>query len=110
MTYDYDTVASWRAAIAGKIEMKLYLEMLRLQRTSLPAYAAKMRQVENHDVDRIQQSVKTGEKAIAWTAFAVFNSGTFLVSYKIWLVNFHLLRFVDICGSGIRKQKNALTF
>lgn len=48
--------------IGGKIETKLYLEMLRLQHTSLPSYAVKMRFAENHDVSRIMEVALTREK------------------------------------------------
>eukprot|EP00026_Physarum_polycephalum_P009955 Phypoly_transcript_10095.p1 GENE.Phypoly_transcript_10095~~Phypoly_transcript_10095.p1 ORF type:complete len:397 (+),score=29.98 Phypoly_transcript_10095:132-1193(+) len=79
LTYEYDTWSPWMSLVAGKIETKLYLEMLRLQRTSIPSNAVKMRFVENHDISRIMSVAPSRAQALAWTAFSAFNSGSFLI-------------------------------
>ncbi|CAF1542027.1 unnamed protein product [Rotaria sp. Silwood1] len=78
--YDYDVYGAWRAAIAGVIPIKSYLEMIRLQTTIYPSDFIKLRFVENHDQHRVAYIFRDNRlKALAWTAFNAFNKGCFLV-------------------------------
>jgi hypothetical protein len=56
-----------------------YLEMLRFQEVMYPANFVKMRYVENHDNPRIMRLAASPAQARAWTAFAAFNKGAFLI-------------------------------
>ena len=53
--------------------------MLRLQDCIYPANFVKMRCVENHDNLRIMKLAPSHAAALAWTAFAAFNRGAFLI-------------------------------
>jgi hypothetical protein len=79
ITYDYETYTAWRSVVTGQLDVKTYLELLRVQATSLPSRATKLRFVENHDKTRIMQLARSRNEGIAWTAFAAFNSGAFLM-------------------------------
>ncbi|CAF4288087.1 unnamed protein product, partial [Rotaria sordida] len=72
--YDYDMYGVWRAAIAGAIPIKSYLEMIRLQTTIYPSDFIKLRFLENHDQQRAAYIFRDNRfKALAWTAFNAFN-------------------------------------
>ena len=79
ITYDNDIWAIWRAALAGKVTVSQFLEMLRFQDCCYPLNFVKMRCVENHDRARITTLVRTLEQVKAWTAFQAFNKGAFLI-------------------------------
>ncbi|MRS04190.1 alpha-amylase, partial [bacterium] len=79
ITYDYDIVTIWQAVVKHKLPVSRYLEMLRYQDAIYPANYNKLRFVENHDQPRIMQLVPDRNKALAWTAFAAFNRGAFLI-------------------------------
>ena len=79
MTYDYDIVTIWQAVVKNKLPVSRYLEMLRFQDAIYPENYNKLRFVENHDQPRIMGLVPERNKALAWTAFAAFNRGAFLI-------------------------------
>ena len=79
LTYDYDIWPIWQAAVRGDVPPARYLELLLLQDAIYPANYIKMRCVENHDQARIQAIARTAEQAAAWTAFAAFNRGAFMI-------------------------------
>lgn len=79
LTYDYDAWPSWQAAVRGEAPLSRYLEFLRLQDGIYPANYAKLRCVENHDQPRILSFAPSRAQALAWTAFAAFNQGAFLI-------------------------------
>jgi len=79
MTYDYDLWPVQQAAMAGKIPAGRYLEMLRFQESVLPDGAVKLRFTENHDQARTMNILPDLRRAKAWTAFAAFNKGAFLI-------------------------------
>jgi glycosidase len=79
ITYDYDLWGIQQAAMAGVIPARDYLEMLRFQEAMLPAGAVKLRFTENHDQARTFAIIPDAERAKAWTAFAAFNRGAFLM-------------------------------
>jgi glycosidase len=79
LTYDYDAWPVWQAAVRGDTPVARYLEFLRLQAGIYPANYAKLRCVENHDQPRILALAPSRAQALAWTAFAAFNQGAFLI-------------------------------
>jgi glycosidase len=79
MAYDYDIWPIWEAAVAGKVPVERYIEMLQLQDSIYPENFIKMRCVENHDQIRIQQRTGNKNKALAWTALTAFNKGPFFI-------------------------------
>jgi glycosidase len=79
LTYDYDIWSIFQAAVRGDVPVARYLEMIRFQSCVLPTGFAKMRCVENHDQPRIQQLAPDAARARAWTAFAAFQAGAFLI-------------------------------
>lgn len=79
LTYDYDIWPIWQAVVRGKEPVGRYLEMLRYQYAILPVNFIKMRCVENHDQARVMKLAPTKNQALAWTAFAAFNKGPFLI-------------------------------
>jgi hypothetical protein len=79
LTYDYDIWPIWQLAVQGKIPVRRYVEMLRFQDSIYPANYIKMRCVENHDQARIARLAPSLRQAVAWTGFAAFNRGAFLI-------------------------------
>ncbi len=79
ITYDYDIWSLWEAAVAGDMPLSHYLGALRWQDAIYPANYIKLRCVENHDQPRIMRRAPSYAQALAWTAFAAFNKGAFLI-------------------------------
>lgn len=79
MTYDYDIWPIFQQVAQGVRPVKRYLEMLAFQDAIYPANFVKMRCVENHDQMRIMRLAPSRSQALAWTAFAAFNRGSFLI-------------------------------
>jgi hypothetical protein len=79
ITYDYDIWSTFLASVTGRISVPRYLEMLRFQDGIYPENYVKLRCVENHDNHRIMHLSPTREQGMAWTAFAAFNRGAFLI-------------------------------
>jgi hypothetical protein len=79
MTYDYDIWQVFHAVVSGRMPVQIYLEMLRWQECIYPANYIKMRCVENHDQVRIMKLAPGPTQALAWTAFAAFNKGPFMI-------------------------------
>lgn len=79
LTYDYDIWPIFQAAVRGDVPVARYLEMIRFQSCIYPTDHVKMRCVENHDQPRIQWLAPDPERARAWTAFAAFQPGAFLI-------------------------------
>jgi hypothetical protein len=79
LTYDYDIWPIWQLAVQGKLPTRRYVEMLRFQDSIYPANYIKMRCVENHDQARIMRIAPSRGQGIAWTGFAAFNKGAWLI-------------------------------
>jgi hypothetical protein len=79
LTYDYDIWPIWQLAVQGKIPVRRYVEMLRFQECIYPDNFIKMRCVENHDQARIMRIAPSQRQGVAWTGFAAFNAGAFLI-------------------------------
>lgn len=79
LTYDYDIWTMFQAAVRGDQPVARYLELIRLQDCIYPRDFVKLRAVENHDNPRIRWLAPDAGRARAWTAFAAFQPGAFLV-------------------------------
>jgi hypothetical protein len=79
MGYQYDLWPVWQNAVRGTLPVSRFLEMVRWQRATLPAWANKLRYVENHDNFRIQRFARTPDAALAWTALMAFLPGPFML-------------------------------
>lgn len=79
ITYDYDIFPLWQAVVQHKQPVERYIETLRQQNSRYPNNFVKLRCVENHDQARILHLAPNRAEALAWTAFAAFNRGTFLI-------------------------------
>jgi hypothetical protein len=79
LTYDYDIWPIWQLVVQGKLPVRRYVEMLRFQDSIYPANFVKMRCVENHDNARIMRIAPSRAQGVAWTGFAAFNRGAFLI-------------------------------
>ncbi len=79
VTYDYDIWTLWVAALEGRAPADRYLEALRFQDSLYPDTFVKLRCVENHDQPRVMGRASSAAQALAWTAFAAFNKGAFLI-------------------------------
>ncbi|MBN2146129.1 MAG: hypothetical protein JW726_02030 [Anaerolineales bacterium] len=78
-TYDYDIWPVFIKAVQGRFPLTRYLDMLSFQDCIYPENYLKMRCVENHDQQRIMHLAPSRAQALAWTAFAAFNKGPFLI-------------------------------
>ncbi len=79
MVYDYDIWVAWQKAALDPALVPVYLDLVRMQKGIYPAHGFKLRYVENHDQDRVMRHVPDRRRALAWTAFAAFNEGPFLI-------------------------------
>ncbi len=79
ITYDYDTFDAWKNMIAGSLDLRYYLDLLRLQDCIYPENYIKLRFVENHDNERVMALAANPQQALAWTAFQAFNKGAWLI-------------------------------
>lgn len=79
LSYDYDVWPLWERAVAAPTAVPLYTSALWLQEGIYPSHTIKMRCVENHDNPRIMERAPSRAQALAWTAFAAFNEGAFLI-------------------------------
>jgi glycosidase len=79
LTYDYDILPIWQAAVLGAVPLARFGEMLRLQDGAYPRGFSKLRFVENHDQPRILALAPRRKEALAWTAFQAFNPGAWLL-------------------------------
>jgi glycosidase len=79
MAYQYDLWPVWQNAVRGELPPARFLEMVRWQRATLPAWAHKLRYVENHDNYRIMRFARSRESALAWTALMAFLPGPFML-------------------------------
>jgi len=79
LTYDYDGYEYLKAYYRGETSLEAYLNHLYVQETLYPAYAVKMRFLENHDQPRIAQIVGRGAALRNWTVFYSLLPGAMLI-------------------------------
>lgn len=68
LTYDYDGWQRLEQVWAGKRPLAYYLDYLEIQRAAYPAWARKIRYLENHDQRRAAARFGRGKRLEAWTA------------------------------------------
>ncbi|MDK2982056.1 MAG: hypothetical protein PWQ55_2403 [Chloroflexota bacterium] len=79
ITFDYDVFRAWKAVLDGNLDLRYYLDLIRLQDSIYPENYVKLRFVENHDNPRILSAAASRPQALAWTAFQAFNKGAWLI-------------------------------
>lgn len=96
LTYDHDIWPIWEAVVDGSLPLSHYMGALRLQDSIYSANYVKMRCVENHDQPRIGRRVGDDNRMKAWTAFAAFNKGAFLIYGGQESENWHTPSLFDV--------------
>lgn len=80
MAYDYDIEPYMRDYLFNKRPLKDLLEGIKRQEEIYPANYVKMKNLENHDVDRIAGRVDNDiDKIKNWTAFNYFQKGSVML-------------------------------
>lgn len=79
MTYDYDVRHAFENYLTGKINLSEYTRLLDHQDTVFPENYVKMRNLENHDRDRITSFVSDERVILEWSAFNYFQKGSALI-------------------------------
>jgi cyclomaltodextrinase len=80
MAYDYDTQPYFEGYLKGKRPLRDYLESVARQEEIYPANYVKMKNLENHDIDRIAGMVHGDkEKILNWTALAFLQKGAVML-------------------------------
>ncbi|MCA1949906.1 MAG: hypothetical protein LDL24_05000 [Treponema sp.] len=87
LTYDYDGWQRLEQVWAGKRNLAYYLDFLEVQRAAYPAWAQKIRYLENHDQRRAASRFGKGKRLEAWTAFYQLLPGcTFAYMGQEWAI------------------------
>jgi len=80
MAYDYDVQPYYEDYLYGKRPLRDYLEACKRQEEIYPANYIKMKNLENHDFDRIAKYVNNDlEKIKNWTALNYFQKGAVML-------------------------------
>lgn len=80
MAYDYDIQPYYEDYLYGKRPLKDYLEAIKRQEEIYPENYVKMKNLENHDFDRIAKYVNNNlDKIKNWTAFNYFQKGAVML-------------------------------
>jgi cyclomaltodextrinase len=80
LLYDFDGYECLTAYRSGRIGLAEYLRYLTAQPTHLPAGAAKLRFLENHDLPRIASLVMSPSGLRSWTLFNMLLPGATMIS------------------------------
>ncbi|WP_304222332.1 alpha-amylase family glycosyl hydrolase [Gracilinema caldarium] len=87
LTYDYDGWQRLEQVWSGKRPLAYYLDFLEVQRAAYPAWAQKIRYLENHDQRRAASRFGKGKRLEAWTAFYQLLPGcTFAYMGQEWAI------------------------
>lgn len=79
MTYDYDVRHAFEDYLTGKIQLSEYTRLLDHQDTVYPENYVKMRNLENHDRERISSFIFNERVILEWSAFNYFQKGSALI-------------------------------
>ncbi|MCK7486938.1 MAG: alpha-amylase family glycosyl hydrolase [Bacillus subtilis] len=80
LSYDYDVHPYYEAYLQGKRPLRDYLEALRRQEETYPANYVKLKNVENHDVERLAKLVCDNPKKIRnWLALSFFQKAAVML-------------------------------
>ncbi|MBI9008834.1 MAG: alpha-amylase [Tenericutes bacterium] len=80
MAYDYDVQPYYEDYLYGKRPLKDYLEAIKRQEEIYPSNYVKMKNLENHDFDRIAKYVGNDlDKIKNWTALNYFQKGAVML-------------------------------
>ena len=79
LTYEYDVHHEYQDYLAGKIPLSIFIRALNLQELTYPWNYVKMRFLENHNQERVVNSLNDIEDLIQWTAFNYLQKGVTLI-------------------------------
>lgn len=79
LTYEYDVHGEFLDYLAGKIPLSVFVHTLNLQDSTYPWNYVKVRFLENHNQERIVNSLDDIEDLIQWTAFNYLQKGATLI-------------------------------
>lgn len=80
MAYDYDIQPYYEGYLLGQRPLRDLLEAIQRQEEIYPANYVKMKNLENHDCDRIAKYVDNDyQKILNWTAFNYFQKGAVML-------------------------------
>ncbi|MCD2255369.1 alpha-amylase family glycosyl hydrolase [Agrilactobacillus fermenti] len=79
MTYEYDAIEAFKAALAGNISLAEYARLLERLDITYPKNYVKMRFLENHDNERATSYIHDDTTLINALAFKYFEKGSFLI-------------------------------
>lgn len=80
ISYDYDVQPYFDGYLKGERPLKDYLEAIARQDEIYPGNYVKMKNLENHDFDRIAFYVKENQnKILNWFGFSLFQKGAFML-------------------------------
>lgn len=80
MAYDYDIQPYYEGYLLGQRPLRDLLEAIQRQEEIYPANYVKMKNLENHDCDRIAKYVNNDvQKILNWTAFNYFQKGAVMI-------------------------------
>ncbi len=79
IAYDYDTQEEYMKFLKGEASLKDYLKMMQLQEYIYPQNYVKVRNLENHDNERIASLVKNKNQIENWTACIFFQKGATMI-------------------------------
>ncbi|PKL01047.1 MAG: alpha-amylase [Tenericutes bacterium HGW-Tenericutes-1] len=80
MAYDYDAQPYYEGYLKGQRPLKDYLEAIARQEEIYPGNYVKMKNLENHDFDRVASYVKNDYfKILNWFGFSFFQKGAFML-------------------------------
>jgi len=80
MAYEYDVQPYFDGYLKGQRPLKDYLEAIARQDEIYPANYVKMKNLENHDFERIAAYVKDNQfKILNWFGFSFFQKGAFML-------------------------------
>ena len=79
LCYDYDIWVAWQKATQDPGMVPIYLDLVRMQKGLYPPTDISCAVWKITTSERVMRYVANRERALAWTAFAAFNEGPFLI-------------------------------
>ncbi len=93
--YDYDTNKEFTGYLKGENDLEMFRNILRLQEVIYPLDYVKARNVENHDIPRIQYFTQNSAKTLQWIAYCFFTKGIAFLHMGVETGTDHLSRLFE---------------
>jgi len=93
--YDYDINQEFTGYLKGENDLETFRNMLRLQEVIYPVDYVKARNVENHDIPRIQYFTQNTDKTLQWIAYCFFAKGIAFLHMGVETGTDHLSRLFE---------------